>query len=102
MKAWLELLGGLLIWTGHFLGLYLLASIADIAPARADGPLVAATIAFTVACALAAGALAVLAWRKAERGEPIERFRARLAALGGAVAAVAVTWQSAPAWNGFY
>lgn len=101
MRAWLELLGGLLIWAVHFLGLYGLASLADITPPATRGPYGPVTAIFTAACVLGAVVLAAWAWRKGRDGEPIIRFRARLATMGAALAAVAMVWQSVPAWWGF-
>ncbi|MDG2529043.1 hypothetical protein [Caulobacter endophyticus] len=101
MKAWLQLLGGLIVWAVHFAGVYLIASLADIAPPQARGPYGPVLVVLTLACVAVAVVLAIRAWRGTRDGEPVDRFRARLAALGSAVAAVAIVWQSAPALAGF-
>lgn len=94
MPSWLLSLGGLLVWTAHFFGLYLIASIWLTSPtARWVAGI------FTVAC-LAADAW--LLWRTApaRRGEDIDavdRWLLVLAFLGAALSALAVLWQGLPA-----
>lgn len=97
MAAWIYALGGLVVWTAHFFGVYAIASIADVA-SRADDPRwLAGGLAFSAACALAAAVLAASAWR-AGRGEadPTCRFMHQLGALGAAIAGVAILWQALP------
>jgi hypothetical protein len=94
MPLWLLALGGLLVWTAHFFGLYLIASIWLTTPTASVIALV-----FTVAC-LAADAW--LLWRSApaRRGEGIDvfdRWLLVLAFLGAALSALAVLWQGLPA-----
>lgn len=101
MRAWIHLLGGLIVWSIHFLGVYAIASLADIAPPEARKPYGPILAALALTCVAAAMALAVRAWRRAGVGEPIDQFRARLSAMGSAVAAVAIVWQSAPGLGGF-
>ena len=94
MPGWLLALGGLLVWTAHFFGLYLIASIwLTTTTAR-----VVAGV-FTLAC-LAADAW--LLWRSAparrsEGSDGFDRWLLVLAFLGAALSALAVLWQGLPA-----
>jgi hypothetical protein len=98
VKRWAFLLGGLAAWALHFLGVYLLASLADLR-ASSEQPLWrGAHLAFSLFCGAAVAILAITAWRRAGIGESPERFTNRLAALGAAVALVAILWQSLPAF----
>jgi hypothetical protein len=98
MKRWLFLLAGPLIWTGHFFGVYGIASIADVLT-EADDPLARMIVfAFSAACALAAALVGAAAWRAARRqGDDLDRFTVSVAGLGAAVAFVAILWQALPA-----
>lgn len=99
MRRWLFMLGGLLVWAAHFAGVYAIASVADVV-AHASAPAARALIgAFTLVCVLAAAGIAVVAARR-RTGDAQERFSASLAALGGALAAVAILWQGLPALVG--
>ncbi|HEX2542927.1 MAG TPA: hypothetical protein VHM00_17825 [Caldimonas sp.] len=94
MPIWLLSLGGLLVWTVHFFGLYLIASIWLTTPTAS----VVAGV-FTVACL---GADAWLLWRTApaRRGgaiDPFDQWLLLLAFLGAALSALAVLWQGLPA-----
>ncbi|PVM83434.1 hypothetical protein [Caulobacter endophyticus] len=94
MKTWLSLLGGLAVWAGHFLAAYVIASIAEIADPQHRQPLMMVFVALTIACVLAASALALRSWRTTRQGV----FVRRLSAFGSAVAAVAIVWQSLPVY----
>ena len=97
MRSWLFLLGGLLVWAAHFIGVYAIVSVADVV-ARANAP-AALTVAglFTLVCALADGWLLRLAWRRARSaGDSTDRFVATLAGLGAGVSLIAVLWQGFP------
>ena len=94
MPAWLLSLGGLLVWTAHFFGLYLIASIWLSTP-------VAGSIAavFTLACLAADG---WLLWRtaparRAGDADAVDRWLLAVAFLGAALSALAVLWQGLPA-----
>lgn len=94
MKRWLAMTAGLLIWAAHFLGLYLLASAADVwASTEAAGRWVG--LGFSLAClALIAVAAIVIARRPIPDGPG--SWERRVALTGAFVAAVGVTWQTAP------
>ena len=98
MKRWGYILGGLIVWTVHFLGVYVIASVGDVA-ADADHPLSRAAVGvFTLVCLIAAGGLTVMAARRWRRGSAGEMgFENAIAATGGAVAAISILWQGLPA-----
>ena len=98
MKRWAYMLGGLIVWTVHFLGVYGIASVADVA-AHAGHPLSRAAVGvFTLVCLIAAGWLTVDAGRRWRRGgDEMAGFANAIAATGGAVSAVSILWQGLPA-----
>lgn len=90
------MLGGFLVWSLHFAGVYGLSSLADVV-ARADDfgwRMIGAG--FTGVCVLAC--IGLLAWALAvrRRAAASDLFRHDLAALSAVVGAIAVTWQGAP------
>lgn len=88
-----------MVWAAHFSGLYALSSLADVV-SRADSlPWRLAGVAFSVACALTAAALLVLALRKRRPDHP--RFTDDLAALSGGLGLIAVIWQGLPTVIGY-
>jgi len=94
--------GGLLVWAVHFLGVYTLASLADVA-ARADDPAWrGAGLAFSGVCLLASAVLLALAARRLRRtGDEGWGFPDQLAALGAGLALIAIVWQSLPTVIGY-
>ncbi len=86
---------GLLIWAAHFLGLYLLASAADVwfSTEAAAGRWIG--LGFSLLCLTL---IAVAAFATARRPAPDEPalWERRVALTGAVVAAVGVTWQTAP------
>lgn len=94
MRAWLILLSGLLIWTGHFFGVYIAASLfpgTGIAK-WLTGLLTLIALALLVALGLS------LWTRPPERSDDVlPHWLNRLTLLGGAVAAVAILYQGLPA-----
>ena len=102
MRSWTYTLGGLLIWSVHFLGVYGIASLGDVITRAEDWPFRMAALAFSVLCLAGAGAatfVAVQRMRRAEEGVP--SFMDQLAALGGAVAMIAIAWQALPTFVGY-
>lgn len=100
MRFWLTALGGLTIWAVHFLGLYVLASVADVAWRDAAGGR-AAGLVFSLAClaCLAAVALAGLSAARGLRRPPSDEtrlFGLRMGVAGAVVAGVGVMFQTAP------
>lgn len=96
MSAWRTLLAGLVVWLAHFAIVYALPSLDAIGAAP---PAVLALVhaAVTLACLAAVTLLAVANWRKGRAEAPGAAFRHHIAALGSAMAGVAIVWQSAPA-----
>lgn len=101
MRPWLYMLGGLIVWAVHFLGVYLIASIADVA-ARADvPPALWAVGGFTLACLAADALILAAAWRRGRtQADPVNRFADLIAGLGAGISFVAVAWQGLPALIG--
>lgn len=94
MKTWAWMLGGLIVWSIHFLGVYLISSVADVV-ATADAPAWRMVgLAFSLACGATTG---VLLWSAARRMSGHDaRFPDQVAALGAAVSLIAIAWQSLP------
>lgn len=88
MKTWLILLGGLLVWTVHFFGLY---AVAEIAPSRW------LTVALTIPCLLADLWLLIRAGRMKE-SNGFAAWRRSIARGGIGLSLVAVCWQALPPW----
>jgi drug/metabolite transporter (DMT)-like permease len=86
MRRWLILLGGLLFWATHFLGLYLITSVADVV-ATADDPVWRlAGAGFSLVCIAGAAGLGVAIARAGRRGpQPDPRRFEHSVALGGCV-----------------
>ena len=71
MRAWLFILGGLIVWTVHFFGLYVLASVFPL---------------WRAARILQSGDV-----------EEVRHWKALIATLAAAISSVAVVWQGFPA-----
>lgn len=93
MRTWSFLLGGLLVWTVHFFGIYIFASVwLDTMVTRV------LTLVLTLLC-LAADAVLLHAAARALRKIPadeLDRWIALVAALGVALSCLAVLWQGLP------
>lgn len=102
MRTWAYMLGGLIVWAVHFLGVYGIASIADVT-AYAGHPLSRAAVgAFTLVCLIAAGWLTIVAVRRWRRGgDDLSGFVSAIAATGGGVAVISILWQGLPALVGY-
>ncbi|MBU7574931.1 MAG: hypothetical protein KAF64_16355 [Hydrogenophaga sp.] len=97
MKAWAWMLGGLTLWGLHFLGVYLIASVADVVATADDPAWRMAGLAFSAGCVLTGAVLGLLALRRLRGAEgQVSRFRREVAALGFGVAVVAMIWQALP------
>lgn len=93
MRTWRFLLAGMLVWTVHFFGGYILASIF---PERV-------VVARALAGVLTLACLAALAWlmRRSlaaipQEGDELSGWAAMLATLLSAIAIIAVLWQAFP------
>src|SRR5690606_25504959 len=97
MRRWASMLGGLIVWTIHFMGVYAIASVADVV-SRADDPTWRMIgLAFSGVCAMAALVLAAGAARRLRHASgSVAGFGDQLALLGGGMAAVAIVWQALP------
>jgi hypothetical protein len=102
MARWFWMLGGLVIWTVHLMGVYAIASLADVV-SRADDPgwrMIG--LAFSAVCLLAASVFTIAAIRRARQvGGSDVAFGDQLALLGGGLAAVAIAWQALPTVTGY-
>lgn len=96
------MLGGLLLWAVHFIGVYVIASLADTVADAADPGWRLAGLAFSAVLLAAAGALGLLAARRLRR-EPDEtaRFRHWLALFAAVLATMAIAWQTLPHLVGY-
>lgn len=106
MRDWIVMLAGLLIWATHFLGIYVIASIADVVATADDPAWRMGGVAFSAICALAAVAVILWAGRSLpdepeDQPESLRPFVLRLSALGGAVALVSIVWQTLPNLIGY-
>lgn len=94
MRFWLLMLGGLLIWSAHFLGLYLLSSAADVAREDA-GAWNAFGLTFSLVCLLA---IAALCWRNLTalraKPAPTQAFGLRIAIAAGLLSGIGVIFQT--------
>ncbi len=92
------MLGGLLIWALHFIGVYIIASIADVVATADDFAWRMGGLAFSGLCLLA---ILAAAWRaygilRVEPPDDLARFGAWLGLLGAAIGAAGVVFQSMP------
>ena len=102
MRVWLFTLAGLLIWSVHFLGVYGIASLGDLITRAEDWPFRMAGLAFSALCFAGAGATTLVAVRRVRGAEEgLASFMDHLAALGGAVAMIAIAWQALPTLVGY-
>jgi hypothetical protein len=98
VARWILYLAPWLIWTAHFLGLYVVWSVEDLAGGSATAWRIAAAV-FGAACAAGCVLCTVAIWRGRARSRQGEggRLMSDLAGLGGVIAALAVLFQSLPA-----
>jgi NO-binding membrane sensor protein with MHYT domain len=99
MKDWAFTLLGLIIWAVHFLGVYAIASLADVVSHADDPAWRLGVLAFSLVCgvtALGAGFAAIRRLARDDGAQP-GRFMTELAAVGAGIAFVAIIWQALPA-----
>lgn len=98
MARWLFLLGGMIVWFVHLLGVYGLASAADVVTGQADAAGAVWGVALlTLTCAGADIALLTLALpRVRSTADGLDRFLAGGAAFGAGLSLLAVVWQGLP------
>jgi hypothetical protein len=93
VRAWTYLLGGLLAWTVHFFGAYIIASVFLTSPTSRI-----LTGLLTVLCLAASVLLAIAAWRNCgEAGDKFRGWMDWIAFLGAVFASVSILWQGLPA-----
>lgn len=96
------MLGGLIVWAVHFVGVYALASIGDVVTYAEDAPWRLAVAVFSGLCLAAALFLLWVAARKLRRQDHAgSRFVPELSALGSGVGLIAIAWQALPAIVGY-
>jgi hypothetical protein len=95
MRFWLLILGGLLIWTAHFLGLYLLSSAADVAREDA-GAWNGAGLIFSLICLMVIAFLCwrCIVWLRTKPSDETRAFGLRLAVAGGLLGGIGVAFQT--------
>lgn len=101
MQRWLYMLGGLLVWAVHFVGIYAIASIGDVV-SDADAPtwrLIG--LMFGSICAMIALGLLIHALRRADGGTDTNDLANTLARLGAFLALISIIWQSLPTVVGY-
>lgn len=102
MGRWVWMLGGLIVWAIHFMGVYAIASLSDVV-SRADDPgwrLIG--LVFSVVCLVAASVFTFVAGRRArQEAASAVGFGDQLAVLGGGLAWVAIVWQALPTVTGY-
>lgn len=91
MRAWLFLLSGLLVWTAHFFGVYITASLF---PGTSLAKWI--TAALTLVALIALGVLSTRALPLSRRGG-LSSWMGTLALAAVALSAVAVLYQGLPA-----
>ena len=62
MRTWAWMTGGLILWAAHFMGLYALASAADVVSTADDPAWRMGGLAFSVVCVALAAVLLLLAF----------------------------------------
>lgn len=93
MGAWRDLLGGLVLWTAHFFGVYIIGSILPGSEAAIILVLVVTVLAFAAASLLFVRTARAL--RQAT--DDFQRWAGGIALLGYALAGLAIAYQGLPA-----
>lgn len=99
MLRWAWMLGGLLVWTAHFCGVYGLASLADVVATADDLGWRMAALGFSAVCVAVCAVLLGLALRRRRSGS--DRFGDDIAALSAVIGSIAIVWQAAPTLIGY-
>lgn len=97
MRAWAFMVGGLVIWSAHFVSVYGMASLAAVG-GHPNAPMARLAVGgVTLACAAADCFLILAARRRARRSlEALDRFVASLGGLAAGVSLISVLWQGLP------
>lgn len=96
------MLGGLIVWTVHFFGVYAIASLGEVVSAAHASAWRLAVIAFSGICLALALVLTGWSARRLARSQATDedRFAPEVATAGAGIAAVAILFQALPAWIG--
>jgi len=92
MRNWGLMLGGLLIWTLHFLGVYGVASVADLSDPSTQALWRWLGVAFTGACLLG---VVLIVLRARPSAQDVGLYR-QVGLGASAVSFIAIVWQSVP------
>ena len=98
MRAWIWMLGGLIVWTIHFFGVYTIASASDVYASADDFAWRMGGLAFSAICLIASLVLLAIAIRRVQATSALAD---QLAALGAGTAAIAIVWQALPNLIGY-
>jgi membrane protein implicated in regulation of membrane protease activity len=94
MRAWLLLLSGLLIWTAHFFGIYIAASLF---PGTSLAKWLTGLLTFVALGLLAAVLYLVKRRLEGRENDDQSLWGDRLTLLGGGLSAIAILYQGMPA-----
>ena len=94
MKTWAWMTAGLIVWAIHFVGVYLISSVADVLATADSAGWRMAGLGFSGLCALTVSVLLGAALRRL-RVHP-DAFADQIAAFGSGVAIIAIIWQALP------
>ncbi len=95
MSRWLKLLGSLMVWALHFVGLYTISSIADLYTSASDPASRVVGVIFTLSCLGLVAAIA--AWIvRGHDDEADGRWERKLALAAAGVSALSIVWQAVP------
>lgn len=101
MQRFVYMLGGLIVWTVHFVGVYAIASIGDVV-VRADDPTWRMIgLGFSGLCGIVAAVLLVQALGRRDDGTDTVDLANLLARVGAGVALISIIWQSLPTVVGY-
>ena len=89
------MLGGLLVWAVHFMGIYAIASVADLSRDHEGLWTVTAGL-LTLSCLAALAPLYLAARAGSRSGKPNGPLTAALGQIGAIMAAIAIIWQTLP------
>lgn len=93
MGAWRDLLGGLVLWTAHFFGVYLIGSVLP----GSGAAIVLVLIVTVLALATASWLFARTARALRQTTDDFQRWAGGIALLGYALAGLAIAYQGLPA-----
>lgn len=101
MQRWFYMLGGLLVWAVHFVGVYTIASVGDVVARADDQTWRMIGLGFSMLCGLGAVGLLIHSLLRKSDGTDMIDFANTMARLGAALALVSIVWQSLPTVIGY-